>query len=262
MVGAAVASVASGTPGREPVLECARLRRGDEGLLSLGADSPTPRFGALLLSVSFRSVSRTETRVGDEGNDSSAGFRGTRTRLGDPDGLWGRNWGENDKWPAPLRPGMDCVRAMGGARLAAERDRTCEMESGEPARGRYGRAADGAHDGEVGEDVGEGSVDRRSVGGLRRKSNSGGVKVEDPWTLKLGRGAGRKASIRSVSGTGSMLVGGGVERSREPGLLAQMESHGMMVRMARKTSQVKLGGGRSAAATVGRLVEVNRDECG
>ena len=114
--------VASGTSGREPVLECARLRRGDDGLLSFPADSPTPRFGALLLSESLRSVSRTETRVGDEGgNDSSTGFRGTRMRLGDTEGLWGRM---NVRWPAPLRPGMDWVRAMGGARLAADRDRT------------------------------------------------------------------------------------------------------------------------------------------
>ena len=111
------------------------------------------------------------------------------------------------------------------------------MERGEAARGRYGRVWDGAHDGEVGEDVGEGSVDRRSVGGLRRKSNSGGVKAEDPWTLMLGRGAGRKASIRSVSGTGSMVAEGDVECSRKPDLSARRERHGVVVRMAHKADR-------------------------
>lgn len=69
-------------------MEWARCRRGDEGLLSLADDRlPRARFGALLLSDSFLSTSWTETRVGDEGNASSTGFRGTLTRLGDPTGL-------------------------------------------------------------------------------------------------------------------------------------------------------------------------------
>jgi len=77
----------SGTPGSEPAFEWARWRRGDEGLLSRDDERPRPRFGALLLSDNFRSVSWIETRVGDEGNPSSTGFRGTRMRLGDPEGL-------------------------------------------------------------------------------------------------------------------------------------------------------------------------------
>jgi hypothetical protein len=51
-------------------------------------------FGEMLLSGNFRSWSRTETRVGEEGKASSAGFRGIRIRLGDPVGLSGRIWGE------------------------------------------------------------------------------------------------------------------------------------------------------------------------
>lgn len=58
----------------------------------------------------------------------------------------------------------------------------------------------------MGEDVGDGSVDRRRVGGFRVKSNSGVARVGDPWTLRLGRGDGRNSSIRSVSGTGSILI--------------------------------------------------------
>jgi hypothetical protein len=79
-----------------------------------------------------------------------------------------------------LTPGIDCVRAMGGARLATDRDRTWELESGEAARGRKGSDAAVFHVGEVGDEVGEGSVDRRSVGGFRGKSKSGGARLEVP----------------------------------------------------------------------------------
>lgn len=33
-------------------------------------------------------------------------------------------------------PGIDCVRAMGGAKLAADRDLTWLLDNGEDARGR------------------------------------------------------------------------------------------------------------------------------
>jgi len=89
---------------------------------------------------------------------------------------------------------------MGGARLAADRDRMWEMDSGDAARGRNGSAEVGVQDGDVGDDVGDGSVDRRRVGGLRNSSSG------DPWTRKLGRGEGRNSSILSVSGTGSILA--------------------------------------------------------
>jgi len=167
---------------------------------------PMAIFGELLLSGSFRSWSKTETRVGEEGGKaSSVGFRGMRIRPGDPVGLSGRVWGAYRRWPVAFVPGMDWVRAMGGAKpLAADRDLTWLLDSGEDARGRYGNAAGGIHDGEMGED-GDGSVDRRRVGGFRKKSNSG-----EPGTaagsLKLGRGEGRNSSILSVSGTGSMAA--------------------------------------------------------
>jgi len=64
----------------------------------------------------------------------------------------------------------------------------------------------GAQDGEVGDDVGDGSVDRRRVGGFLGESKSGGRRLEDPWMRKLGRGEGRNSSIRSVSGTGSIAT--------------------------------------------------------
>jgi hypothetical protein len=103
-----------------------------------------------------------------------------------------------------LVPGIDWVRAMGGAKvLAADRDLTWLLDNGEDARGRYGNAAGGIHDGEMGED-GEGSVDRRRVGGFLRKSDSGDPGVAATGSLKLGRGEGRNSSILSVSGTGSM----------------------------------------------------------
>lgn len=56
-------------------------------------------------------------------------------------------------------------------------------------------------------DVGDGSVDRRIVGGFRGKSDSGPpVVVAMADSLKLGRGEDRNSSIRSVSGTGSMVT--------------------------------------------------------
>lgn len=100
---------------------------------------PRPRFGELCRSGRFRSGSRTETRVGEEGKPSSDGFRGIRIRLGDPEGLCGRIWGEYRRWPVPDVPGMDCVRAMGGGiKLAADRDLTWWLldDKGEDARGR------------------------------------------------------------------------------------------------------------------------------
>lgn len=100
---------------------------------------------------------------------------------------------------------MDWVRAMGGAKLAADRDLTWLLDNGEDARGRYGNAAGGIHDGEMGED-GDGSVDRRRVGGFLNKSDSGEPEFAAAGSLKLGRGEGRNSSILSVSGTGSMLT--------------------------------------------------------
>lgn len=83
---------------RELVLEGAKLRSGDAGrrrrFMVLIEE---PRIGEVLLSpgVDLRSVSRTEVRTGDVGgNASSTGFRGVRTRLGDPEGLAGRSCGE------------------------------------------------------------------------------------------------------------------------------------------------------------------------
>jgi len=81
----------SGTPGSEPVLEWATWRRGEEGLLSREDDKPKARFGALLRSDNFRSVSCTKTLVSEDGKASSTGFRGVRMRLGDPEGLCVRN---------------------------------------------------------------------------------------------------------------------------------------------------------------------------
>lgn len=55
----------------------------------------------------------------------------------------------------------------------------------------------------MGEDVGDGSVDRRMVGGFLRYSSSGAAGAA---TLTPGSGEGRNSSILSVSGTGSMLA--------------------------------------------------------
>lgn len=91
-----------------------------------------------------------------------------------------------------------------GVRLAADRDLTWLLDSGEDARGRYGSAG-GVQDGETGED-GDGSVDRRMVGGFFKKSSSGGLSSAGPGTLMLGTGEGRNSSILFASGTGSMLT--------------------------------------------------------
>lgn len=63
--------------------EAGRLIRPNVILLEV-----TPKLGELLRSESRRSGSWTEIRVGDGGgNASSAGFLGTRARLGVPVGL-------------------------------------------------------------------------------------------------------------------------------------------------------------------------------
>jgi hypothetical protein len=59
-----------------------------------------------------------------------------RIRLGDPKGLCGRICGEYRRLPVALVPGIDWVRAMGGAKLAADRDLTWLLDNGEDARGR------------------------------------------------------------------------------------------------------------------------------
>lgn len=82
---------------RELVLGGAKLRSGDAGRRRFMVLKEVPRIGEVLLSpgVDRRSGSRTEVRTGDVGgNASSTGFRGVRTRLGDPDGLAGRSCGE------------------------------------------------------------------------------------------------------------------------------------------------------------------------
>lgn len=82
----------------DPVLEWVTVRRGDEGRRSrAGVLVETPKMGELLLlSPCLRSGSRTEARTGEVGGkDSSVGFRGARTRLGELEGLAGRCcWGE------------------------------------------------------------------------------------------------------------------------------------------------------------------------
>jgi hypothetical protein len=55
-------------------------------------------------------------------------------------------------------------------------------------------------------DDGDGSVDRRMVGGFLRKSSGEPKAPAADGSLKLGRGEGRNSSILSVSGTGSMLT--------------------------------------------------------
>ena len=114
-------------------------------------------------------------------------------------------------WPEPLTRGMDRVRDIGGARLVTERDREWAPESGEAVRGRYGIEMDGeAQDGELG-DAGLGSVLRRMVGGLRSTSVSRDDRENElepklGWLRrKEGTGEDLNSSIRSVSGTGSMV---------------------------------------------------------
>lgn len=68
-------------------------RNGDAGLRTRARGVGVPprvRFGELFRSVTLRSWSKTETRVGDIGKASSAGFLATRTccgRMGDREGL-------------------------------------------------------------------------------------------------------------------------------------------------------------------------------
>lgn len=74
--------------------------------------------------------------------------------------------------PAPFTPGSDCVRVMGGARLAAERDRAWEPDRGDVVRGRNGRDEGGVQE-EVGfgDESGE-SAWRRELSGFREKSRN------------------------------------------------------------------------------------------
>lgn len=67
---------------------------------------------------------------------------------------------------------------------------------------------DGPHDGEMGDEVGLGSVLRRRVGGgLLAKSTSSEVRVEyGLLTRREGTGEDLNSSMRSVSGTGSMAA--------------------------------------------------------
>lgn len=58
----------------------------------------------------------------------------------------------------------------GGANVAADFDLVWFPDNGEVVRGRYGKAA-AFQVGEIGEE-GEGSVDRRIVGGFRGESGS------------------------------------------------------------------------------------------
>lgn len=91
--------------------------------MTTGFGAATVNVGELLRSrLPLRSGSMTELRTGDEGKASSTGFRGVRTRLGEPDGLPGRSDGGNSMWPDPLTPGIDCVRDMGKPTLAADLD--------------------------------------------------------------------------------------------------------------------------------------------
>jgi hypothetical protein len=113
-------------------------------------------------------------------------------------------------WPDPVTPGSDCVRDIAGARLATERERECVPESGEVVRGRYGREGRdvvGAHEGALGV-VGLGSVLRRRYVGFWSKSMSSLGSALGGLSRREGTGEDRNASIRSVSGTGSMLCCG------------------------------------------------------
>jgi hypothetical protein len=101
---------------------------------------------------------------------------------------------------------MDCVRIMGGAKLAVDFDRTWDpADKGDVVRGRYGRT-EPPQIGETG-DEGAGSVERRSVGGFRPDSKkSGGVRSDELCKRELGRGVGWNSSRLSVSGSGSIVV--------------------------------------------------------
>jgi len=103
------------------------LRSGEVGRRRRAAEVETPKLGELLLSRWARSGSRTEDLTGDGGGKvSSTGLRGIRILLGDPLGLCGLcNCGDSSTWPEPLevKPGIDWVRDIGGARLATDLDR-------------------------------------------------------------------------------------------------------------------------------------------
>jgi len=175
-----------------------------------------------------------------------------------------------------LTPGIDWVRVMGGARETADLDLECMLDSGDEARGLKGRDG-GAHEGELlGDgDVGEGSVERRRVGGLREKSPSWGFKAAIADTLRLGRGEGRNSSMRSVSGTGSMvtvgcrvLTGSGMYRwdcdgdaFGRPDLSPRVRIHGLVRRWAwerrqqtGKDATLKRRGGDSWTRGIGVVV--------
>ena len=196
------------------MLECATLRRGEDGRRSRwGLLVEIPKLGEVLPSRWVRSGSMTDDRTGDEGgNASSSGFRGTRTLLGEPDGLSGRrSWGDKRMWPELLeaKPGMDWVRDMGGARLATDRERPWPPppERGDAVRGRYGRVVMGVQDGVLGE-AGLGSVLRRWFGGFWGASRSSLGMVLGVLRRSEGTGEDLNASMRSVSGTGSMSARG------------------------------------------------------
>lgn len=86
--------------------------------------------------------------------------------------------------------------------LAADLERVwCEMPlSGEVVLGRYGRFAGMVQEGELGD---AGSVHRRTVGGFWGSSNS--AISERLCSRSMGKGEDLKASILSVSGTGSIF---------------------------------------------------------
>jgi hypothetical protein len=191
------------------VPSCASVRSGDAGRRSralwMPGLAPRARLGALLLSDSRLSGLCTDMRVGDVGKASSTAFLGARARLGETEGLDERSCGEYRMCPAPLTPGRDWVRAMGGAKLAADRDRMCE-ERGDAFRVRNGSVGE-LHEGELG-DEGEGSVARRRLGGFLAVPKSETPSVEGLCSRRLGRGEDRNSSILLASGTGSIVCRG------------------------------------------------------
>lgn len=105
-----------------------------------------------------------------------------------------------------MRPGIDCVRDIGGARLAVDCDRMCPADSGDAVRGRYG--IDDREEYVCGlVDVGLGSVLRLGVGGFLFVSMSNPIlALEYGLVMRSeGRGEDLNSSMRSVSGTGSMM---------------------------------------------------------
>ena len=88
------------------------------------------------------------------GKTSSTGFLGVRTRTGELRGLEGRWIGDVSRCPAALKPGIDWVRDIGGARaLVEDFDLMCPREKGEVFLGRYGMG--GFEDMEGEDEVGE-----------------------------------------------------------------------------------------------------------